>query len=165
MAELRVFVERRMAAPREVVYRCVADFAEHHWRFLPDTFFDYKVEEGGFGAGTVVSFKGKTPGKPRAFRTKCEEPEPGRILVERDLLSPTVTTTRIDPDGEGCRVSFETVWENAKGFQGLVERLLARPMMRRIYREELSRLERYAQELAAAEAEAAQAGTAAPTDA
>ena len=43
----------RWGAPAEVVYGYLADMREHHPRFLPPAFEDFKVESGGVGAGTV----------------------------------------------------------------------------------------------------------------
>ncbi len=35
MSELRVTAERLIDAPAELVYRLIADYREHHHRFLP----------------------------------------------------------------------------------------------------------------------------------
>ena len=150
MSELRVVHERRIGAPAPAVHRLVADFRNHHHRFLPPQFHDYHVEQGGYGAGTVLSFTSTLGGRPRAMRLKVEEPVPGRVLVERDLLSPMVTTTTVEPDGDGSRVRLETVWTASAGLLGALERLVAPAMMRRMYEDELSRLDRYAREQASA---------------
>ena len=55
MSESRVVVERVVGAPAELVYRCIADFDRHHPRFLPPAFSQFRVEEGGVGAGTVTA--------------------------------------------------------------------------------------------------------------
>jgi hypothetical protein len=140
--------ERNIPVPAEVVYLCIADFKNHHWQFLPKEFLDYRVEEGGFGAGTVISFKGRFAGNLRHFRTKCEEPVPGQVLVESDLLSSLVTTTTITPRPGGCTVRFRTVWESQSGLMGLMERFLAPAMLRRIFARELELLEAYARKQA-----------------
>ena len=57
MAELRAAAERWIEAPAERVYGGIADFREHHHRFLPPAFSDFHVEAGGVGAGTVSGFK------------------------------------------------------------------------------------------------------------
>jgi hypothetical protein len=49
--------ERAIGAPATHVYHCIADFERHHPRFLPSAFSQFRVEEGGVGAGTVHSFK------------------------------------------------------------------------------------------------------------
>lgn len=147
MATLRLKAERFIAAPAEVVYRCIADFKNHHANFLPPQFTGYKVVKGGYGAGTEVEFVTVTGGQSRAFRTRIEEPVPGKVIIERDTLSDLVTTTTVQPEGQGCRVSFETVWGSAKGFMGVLEGLFAPSIMRKLYEDELARLEQYAQKL------------------
>ena len=60
MGHIHVSSEKQIHVPADRVYRYIADYAHHHHRFLPDTFSDFKVEEGGYGAGTVVSYNVKT---------------------------------------------------------------------------------------------------------
>lgn len=145
MAILRLKAERPVAAPADVVYRCIADYKNHHAHFLPPQFSQYKVVEGGYGAGTVVEFTSNLGGQTRKFRAKIEEPMPGKVLVERDTLSELVTTFTVLPEGSGCRVSFETVWQSTRGFAGILEGLFAPALMRKMYQDELTRLEQYAQ--------------------
>jgi hypothetical protein len=77
VSELRVVAERAVGAPAEHAYRCIADFDRHHPRFLPPAFSQFRVEEGGVGAGTVHSFRMTAGGRTRSFRMRVEEPEPG----------------------------------------------------------------------------------------
>ncbi|NIX76540.1 SRPBCC family protein [Microvirga terricola] len=144
MSSIVAEAQRRIPVASEVVYLCIADYKNHHGQFLPKEFIDYRVEEGGFGTGTVISFKGRFAGNVRHFRNKCEETVPGRVLVERDQLSSLVTTTTITPEGEGCTVQFRTVWDAQGGITGLMERLFAPAMLRRIFSRELELLEDYA---------------------
>ena len=144
MSELRVVAERAMGAPAEVVYRCIADFDRHHPRFLPPAFSEFRVEEGGVGAGTVHSFKMTTGGRARDFRMRVAEPEPGRVLTESDERSSMVTTWVVTPEGPGCRVRVETRWQGSGGVGGVFERLFAPRVLRRLYADELERLDRYA---------------------
>ncbi len=46
MAEMRATASRVIAAPLEVVYRCVADYANHHEHILPSAFSNYQIEAG-----------------------------------------------------------------------------------------------------------------------
>lgn len=144
MATITVSHERTVAAPPEAVYTCIADYKNHHVHFLPAAFKHYQVEQGGYGAGTVFSFATTGFGQLRAFRMTVEEPGPGRVLIERDTLSPLVTTWQVAALGERCRVSVLTVFPSAKGFAGVLERLVLPLSMRAIYADELRRLERYA---------------------
>jgi hypothetical protein len=149
MSELRVVQERSITASAKLVYFLLVDFQNHHHRFLPPQFSGFKVEKGGYGAGTEFSFVSLMGGQARPMRMRVEEKEPGRVLIERDLNSPMVTTTTVTPDGQGCTVRFETVWQSGPGFIGLMERLMAPGLMRRMYADELQRLEQYAKVYAA----------------
>ena len=150
VAEIRVTAERSIAAPAERVYRYLADYREHHPRFLPPAFSDFQVEQGGIGAGTVIRFRLTAGGRSQVARQRVEEPEPGRVLREADLDDPSLATTfTVTPDGDRCRVLIETTWQRA-GVRGLVERLLAPRVLRPLYADELARLDRYAQEQAPA---------------
>lgn len=146
MSDLRAAAERTIAAPADRVYRYIADFREHHQRWLPPAFSDFQVEQGGFGAGTVSRFTMTLGGRSRTFRTEVTEPEPGRVLVETDPAAPSVTTFTVTPEGEQCRVRIETTWPSAGGIAGLFERLFAPRMLSRLYADELDRLDRYARE-------------------
>jgi uncharacterized protein YndB with AHSA1/START domain len=144
MTQLQVAAERRIGAPAEQVYRVIADYREHHPRLLPAAFSDFRVEQGGVGAGTVHSFKLTAGGRSRAYRMRVEEPEPGRVLTESDQLSSAVTTFTVTPEGPACRVRIETRWQGAGGVGGVFERLFAPRVLRRIYDDELKRLDHYA---------------------
>src|SRR6266566_945461 len=78
MARIVASAEGTVDAPAETVYRYIADMREHHPRFLPAAFSDFRVESGGVGAGTITRFKVTAGGRTREFRTKVAEPEPGR---------------------------------------------------------------------------------------
>jgi uncharacterized protein YndB with AHSA1/START domain len=144
VATIEVSEARTINAPAEAVYGYIADH-EQHERFLPPAFSDFRIEAGGVGAGTVTSFKVKAGGGTRAFRMRVEEPEPGRVLTESDQNSDLVTTWTVTPEGDTCRVQIHTAW-GADGVVGLFERLLAPRSLRRLYAEELERLDSYARE-------------------
>ncbi len=144
MSELRAVAERAIGAPATQVYRLIADFDRHHPRFLPPAFSQFRVEEGGVGAGTVHRFRMTAGGRARDFRMRVQEPEPGRVLTESDLGSSMVTAWVVTPEGPGCRVRVETRWQRAGGVGGLFERLFAPRVLRRLYADELERLDRYA---------------------
>lgn len=149
MATIHVFAERTVEAPAADVYRYIADMREHHPRFLPEAFSEFTVESGGVGAGTVTHFKIDAGGRTRAYRMEVAEPEPGRVLTESDTESSLVTTFTVDPDGDRSRVQISSTWEGAGGIGGFFERTFAPRVLRRIYEDELERLNRYAREQAA----------------
>jgi len=144
MAEMRVTAERSIAAPADRVYRLIADYREHHPRFLPPAFSDVRVEQGGVGAGTVISFRLSVGGRSRRYRAVVAEPQPGRVLTEADSATGSVTTFTVMPEGDASRVRIETTWPGATGVQGFFERLLAPRLLGKLYADELERLDRYA---------------------
>src|SRR5918911_69380 len=88
MAAVRVVAERSMDAPADVVYRCIANYREHHrpGGFLPPSFSDFSIERGGVGAGTVISFTMTLGGRTREMTQTVSEPEPGRVLLASACL-------------------------------------------------------------------------------
>lgn len=148
MAEVAVDAERLIEAPASTVYTCIADYCEHHPRFLPPAFSDFRVEEGGVGAGTVISYKLTAGGRTRAGRAVVAEPEPGRVLTESDTSTSLVTTFTVTPQGDRALVQFATRWTAARGIGGFFERAFAPRFLRRLYDDELGRLNEYARALA-----------------
>jgi len=152
MSEIHVEAGRTIGAPAATAYTVLADFREHHPRILPDAFSDFHVEEGGVGAGTVFGYTLNVGGRRRSARARVDEPEPGRVLRERDLATSLVTTFTVTPDGDRCTVRIETRWQSAGGVGGFLERTFAPRVLRRLYADELERLDSYARNLAAAPA-------------
>ena len=150
MAMIRGMAERQIAAPADRVYGYIADFRQHHPRFLPPAFSDFHVEQGGIGAGTVFSVRLTTGGRSRSYRMQVAEPESGRVLTETDMNSSLVTTFTVLPEGDQSRVRIETTWPGAGGIGGFFERLFAPRVLHRLYVDELERLDRYAREHARA---------------
>jgi len=146
MARIVVSADGMVDAPAETVYRYIADMREHHPRFLPPAFSDFRVESGGVGAGTVLHYKVTAGGRTREFRTKVAEPEPGRVLTESDTNSSSVTTFTVSPQGAASLVRISTSWDGAGGIGGLFERMFAPRVLRAIYADELKRLDAYARE-------------------
>ena len=146
MAPISVSAERTVGAPAPEVYGYIADHREHHQHFLPPAFSDFQVESGGVGAGTITRFKLTAGGRTRQLRTQVTEPEPGRVLTESDTLSSSVTTWTVTPEGTDCQVRISTTWQGAGGVGGVFERLFAPRVLRRLYADELSRLDVYARE-------------------
>ena len=144
MAQLNVIEEGAVGAPADRVYEYIANTSEHHRHFLPPSFSDLRVEEGGYGAGTIFRVRVTLAGNTRDLHMRVGEPLPGRVLTESDLHSPMITTWTVTPDTAGCRVRIATEWTSASGLQGFLERLFAPGAMRKIYRDELVRLDRYA---------------------
>jgi hypothetical protein len=146
MAVVVASAEGTVSAPADQVYGYLADMREHHPRFLPPQYSDFRVESGGVGAGTVTRFTVTAGGRSRAYRMTVAEPEPGRVLTESDAGSSLVTRTTVTPQGDASRVEISTSWQGAGGIGGFFERIFAPRAMRSIYEDEIRRLDAYAQQ-------------------
>lgn len=146
MARNVASAEAPVEAPADTVYGYLADMRDHHPRFLPPSFSDFRVESGGVGAGTVTRFKLTAGGRTREYRMQVAEPEPGRVLTESDMNSSAVTTFTVSPRGGTSLVRISTAWDGASGIGGLFERMFAPRVLRSIYADELKRLDAYARE-------------------
>jgi hypothetical protein len=138
-----------MPFPPDQIYAYLSDFRRHHPRILPPAFSDFQVEEGGVGAGTVMRYRLTLGGRTESHRSLADEPEPGRVMTETLLDTGIVTTFTVEPQSGGSSVTIASDWHSG-GLRGLVERLLAPRMLRRLYIDELARLEAYAREQAGA---------------
>ena len=145
MGKVEASAERTIDAPAGQVYGYLADMRQHP-KFLPPAFSDFQVEEGGVGAGTVTRFAVTAGGRTRTYRMQVTEPEPGRTLVESDANSSLVTTFNVEPQGGQSLVRISTSWDGAAGVGGFFERTFAPRAMRRIYLDELDRLNAYARD-------------------
>jgi uncharacterized protein YndB with AHSA1/START domain len=145
MAKVVASAKRGIDAPADEVYGYLADMHQHP-RFLPPAFSDFKVEQGGVGAGTVTSFKITAGGRTRSFRMQVSEPVPGQTLVETDADSSLTTTFNVTPQDGKSLVSISTSWDGASGIGGFFERTFAPRAMRRLFLDELDRLNTYAAE-------------------
>lgn len=147
MSKVEVTAERAIDAPGKTVYGYLANLQEHR-QFLPPAFSDFQIEAGGVGAGSIVRFKVSAGGRERSYRMTVSEPEPGRVISESDSNSSLVTTFTVTPQGAIARVRIFTSWDGAVGIGGFFERLFAPRAMKKIYLDELARLNAYALERA-----------------
>lgn len=133
---------RMIKAPAEQVYKIIADYRNTHPRILPKEYFlSLHVEKGGVGAGTIINFSMRILGRTQDFRALITEPQPGRLLVETDIRSETPTSFQVMPVEELTRVTIST---ELRG-RNWVEALLAKPVLEKIYRQELELLARLAE--------------------
>ncbi|HET6386621.1 MAG TPA: SRPBCC family protein [Armatimonadota bacterium] len=147
MPVVNVSEEKVIAAPAEKVYACLTDYERHHGKILPPSFSNYRVEQGGLGAGTIVSFQMAARGRMRTFRMQVDEPKPGETLRETDTNSSLVTNFTVTPQDGGCRVRIDTRWKGASGIGGVMERFFAPRALGKIYVDELARLDEYVRSL------------------
>lgn len=143
MAKVQASAERTIDAPADAVYGYIADMHQHP-HFLPPAFSDFQVVEGGVGAGSVTTFAVTAGGRNRSYRMNVTEPAPGRTLVESDANSSLVTTFDVEPQGGKSLVRIHTSWDGAGGIGGFFEKTFAPGAMRRLYLDELERLNTYA---------------------
>ena len=139
---------RMIKAPAEQVYKIIADYRNTHLHILPKAYFlSLDVEKGGVGAGTIINFSMRILGRVQDFRSLITEPQSGRLLVETDIRSETPTAFQVMPvdDASLTRVTITT---ELRG-RSLIEALLAKPMLEKIYRQELELLARLAEDPAA----------------
>jgi hypothetical protein len=141
MNHLKVEAERVISASPEDVYAFLADYAKERPKILPPNFLGYAVEEGGHGAGTVVSYRMRAGRRERPYRMRVDEPARG-VLTENDAGSSFVTRWELVPtaDGERTRVRLVSEWDGASGVAGFFERLFAPVGLRRVYNDMLARL-------------------------
>jgi uncharacterized protein YndB with AHSA1/START domain len=141
MPRIEVSASRELAAPPDVVYGIIADYRAGHPSILPPKWFGpLTVVEGGVGAGTRIRFSMKGMGPERPMEAIVAEPEPGRVLTETYPATGGVTTFIVEPATGGTRVTFHTTWQK-RGLAGLLERIAARPFLRRVYKDELDQLQ------------------------
>ena len=139
----RVSAVRRIDAAPERVFDILADYRVGHPAILPKRFFTgLEVEQGGYGAGTVIRYGMRAAGRVTRARAAVTEPVPGRVLVETDLGDRGIVTTfTVAPAGEGrSEVEFATDLPSRGGLLGVLERMFVRRYLRRVYAEELQLL-------------------------
>lgn len=135
---------RHVRAPAEAVYRVFADYREAHPRILPPRFFaGLTVEEGGYGAGTVIQVAGRFAGRTRVIRGIVTEPEPGRLLVESYPAERIVTSFHVEPASGGSQVTLSSVMPRRWGIVGWIEERMVRRLLARVYAEELDLVAAY----------------------
>jgi hypothetical protein len=134
-----------ISAPAAKIYEILADYRNMHPLILPKPYFlSLDVEEGGFGAGTIVNFKMRLLGRTQAFRSLVTEPEPGRVLQEMDLHSGIVTRFDVIPLGNEHRTNVKISTELRN--QGGVEGFIAKHLLQNVYRQELEQLAKLAED-------------------
>ncbi len=142
MSEVVATAERIVRAPADRTLAALADYEGTRGRILTEQFNDYRVEAGGQGAGTRVSWRfAATSRRVRDQVMVVTEPAE-RTLVETDQNSSLVTTWTVLPTDAGLStVRVRTTWQGAGGIGGLFERTFAPKGLRRVYGGMLERLD------------------------
>jgi carbon monoxide dehydrogenase subunit G len=124
---------RTIDAPPEDVVAALSDYREVRPRILTEHYRDYRVEEGGQGAGTVAHWVLQATAKRQRDQTVDVDADVASV-VERDRNSSMVTTWTVEPAGEGrSSVTVDARWNGATGVGGFFERLFAPRGLQRIH--------------------------------
>jgi hypothetical protein len=151
MGQINVKAAAVLDARPEDVYATIADYQHGHPNILPkESLYDLQVEQGGYGAGTIIRFKFKALGVEQSFHQRVSEPEPGHVLVEQDIdsVQNAITTFTVTPveHAQKSQVEISTKMNTSPGLKGFVERIVVPLINSRVYRQELKLLEKVAQQ-------------------
>src|SRR6266567_3860866 len=150
MAQIKAKAAAILNARPEDAYTTIADYRQGHPNILPkENLYDLQVEQGGYGAGTIIRFKARFLGVEQSLYRRVSEPEPGRVLVEQDIdsvqnESVTFTVTPLE-QGQKSHVEIFTKLNASTGLKGLVERIVIASIFPSMLRKELKLLEAVAQ--------------------
>ncbi len=141
MAHIHVQAEKVVNAHPDEVYAFLKDYTKRS-QILTDNYLNYKVEEGGNGAGTVVTYRLHAANRERGYHIQVSDPGTGKTLQESDTGSSLVTIWTMTPeaDGQKTHVQIASDWEGGKGVGGFFEKTFAPLGLKRIYTEILGKL-------------------------
>jgi hypothetical protein len=142
MGQVVATAERVVRAPADVVRAALADYATTRPAVLPEQYSEYRVDEGGEGAGTRVHWRLQATSKRVREQDVVVTEGPDGALVETDANSSMVTTWTVHPADDGVStVRVRTTWNGAGGVGGFFERTFAPKGLRRVYDQLLERLD------------------------
>ncbi|WP_446223947.1 SRPBCC family protein [Nocardia sp. IBHARD005] len=130
-----------VAADPQRTFAAIGDYETIRPRILSSHYRDYKVVEGGNGAGTVVEWTLQATEK-RSRNVRATVTVVDSVLTERDANSTMVNTWTVTPDGTGSKVTIETTWQGAGGISGIFEGIFAPLGLKKIQAEVLGNLAR-----------------------
>ncbi|MGW4635078.1 SRPBCC family protein [Nocardia sp. NPDC004415] len=130
-----------VAADPQRTIEAIGDYETVRPRILSSHYRDYKVIEGGKGAGTVVEWTLQATEK-RSRNVRANVTVSDSILTERDANSTMVNTWTVTPEGTGSRVTVRTTWQGAGGIAGIFEGIFAPLGLKKIQAEVLGNLAR-----------------------
>ncbi|UGT40255.1 SRPBCC family protein [Nocardia yamanashiensis] len=119
----------------------LADYETVRPRILSSHYRDYKVVEGGKGAGTVADWTLQATEK-RSRNVHATISVSDSMVTERDSNSSMVTTWTVTPSGSGSLVTVRTSWKGAGGIGGIFEGIFAPLGLKKIQAEVLENLKR-----------------------
>lgn len=128
------------AAP-DVVLAAVSDYRTVRPRILPSQYSDYRVLQGGIGAGTVAAWKLQAT-ESRVRDVQASVDLAGKTVIEKDANSSMVTNWTVAPAGSGATVTVKTSWTGGTGVKGFFEKTFAPLGLRKIQAETLANLKK-----------------------
>jgi hypothetical protein len=123
------------------VLAAVADYQTVRPKILSEHYRDYRVIEGGQGAGTVAAWKLQAT-KSRVRDVKATVDVAGHTVIEKDANSTLVTNYTVAPAGPGSSVTVKTSWTGAGGVKGFFEKTFAPLGLKKIQAQVLENLKR-----------------------
>ena len=123
------------------VLAAVADYQTVRPKILSEHYRDYRVLEGGQGAGTVATWKLQAT-KSRVRDVKATVDVAGHTVIEKDANSTLVTNYTVAPAGPGSSVTVKTSWTGAGGVKGFFEKTFAPLGLKKIQAQVLDNLKR-----------------------
>ncbi|MEC3955652.1 SRPBCC family protein [Nocardia sp. CDC153] len=119
----------------------IADYETVRPKILSSHYRDYKVVEGGRGAGTVAEWTLQATEK-RSRNVRAAVSVSDSMVTERDSNSSMVTAWTVTPSGSGSLVTVRTTWKGAGGIGGIFEGIFAPLGLKKIQAEVLENLKR-----------------------
>ena len=138
MAQVTATKSTTIAAAPETVLAAIADYTRRA-EILPPNYRDFRVVEGGLGAGTVAEWVLQATEK-RTRNVRATVTVSADSVTETDANSSMVTVYRVTGAGDGSTVTITTTWQGAGGIGGFFEKTFAPKGLGRIYDELLTNL-------------------------
>ncbi|MEV6100967.1 SRPBCC family protein [Nocardia sp. NPDC051981] len=130
-----------VAADPKRTLDAIADYETVRPKILSAHYRDYKVVEGGQGAGTVAEWTLQATEK-RSRNVRAVISVSDSMVTERDSNSSMVTAWTVTPSGTGSLVTVRTTWKGAGGIGGIFEGIFAPLGLKKIQAEVLENLKR-----------------------
>ncbi|MEU1425950.1 SRPBCC family protein [Nocardia sp. NPDC056611] len=130
-----------VAADPKRTLDAIADYETVRPKILSSHYRDYKVVEGGQGAGTVAEWTLQATEK-RSRNVRAAVSVSDSMVTERDSNSSMVTAWTVTPSGSGSLVTVRTTWKGAGGIGGIFEGIFAPLGLKKIQAEVLENLKK-----------------------
>lgn len=130
-----------VAADPKRTLDAIADYEKVRPAILSSHYRDYKVVEGGQGAGTVAEWTLQATEK-RSRNVHAVVSVSDSMVTERDSNSSMVTAWTVTPSGAGSLVTVRTTWKGAGGIGGIFEGIFAPLGLKKIQAEVLENLKK-----------------------